>query len=86
MKARRYQITACDVPPGVRPGRSSLYGEIVADFLKKGIKSGRIDAPGHKTANIATGLAGAVKASGAPLKVRRRGEHIYLERMDDSGA
>ncbi len=82
MKARKYQITACDVPPSVRPGRSSLYSEIVADFLEKGIQSGRIDAPGHKTANIAAGLAGAIKASGAPLKVRRRGEHIYLERID----
>jgi hypothetical protein len=78
--AHKYRITACEIPPSARPGRSSFYREIVDEFLKKDIKAGLVDAPGHKTANVAAGLANAVKAAGAPLKVRRRGEHIYLER------
>ncbi len=72
MKARKYQITACDVPPSVRPGRSSLYSEIVADFLEKGIQSGRM------TPRVQDGayerLAGASRRSGRP-PVRRRGDH-----------
>jgi hypothetical protein len=78
--AHKYRITACEIPPSARPGRSSFYREIVDEFLKKDIKAGLVDAPGHKTANVAAGLANAVKAAGAPLKVRRRGENIYLER------
>lgn len=81
MATRNYKITACDVPPSARPGRTSLYREIVDDFLAKGIDSGKVDAPGHKTTNVAAGLASAVKNMGAPLKVRRRGESIYLERI-----
>ena len=80
MRAHEYRITACEVPPSARPGRSSLYREIVEEFLKKDIKAGLVDAPGHKTADVATGLTNAVKATGAPLKVRRGGENIYLER------
>ena len=80
MAAPKYRITACDVPPSARPGRSSLYREIVEEFVKKDIKAGLVDAPGHETANVAAGLTNAVKATGAPLKVRRRGENIYLER------
>jgi hypothetical protein len=79
--SRKYRITECDVPPSARPGRTSLYREIVEDFLSKNIPSGRVDAPGHKTTNVAAGLASAVKATGAPLKVRRRGENIFLERI-----
>lgn len=82
MATRTYRITPCDVPPSARPGRTSLYREIVDDFLEKGIKSGQVEAPGHKTTNIAAGLASAVKSMGAPLKVRRRGESVYLERSD----
>ncbi|MEZ5126687.1 MAG: hypothetical protein R2826_10695 [Thermoleophilia bacterium] len=80
MISRKYKITACDVPPSARPGRTSLYREIVDEFLEKGISAGRVEAPGHKTTNVAAGLASAVKSMGAPLKVRRRGENIYLER------
>ncbi len=83
MAPRTYRITPCDVPPSARPGRTSLYREIVDDFLKKGIRSGRVEAPDRKTSNIAAGLASAVKSMGAPLKVRRRGENIYLERMGE---
>jgi hypothetical protein len=80
---RTYRITPCDVPPSARPGRTSLYREIVDDFLKKGLKSGRVDAQDHKPTNVAAGLASAVKSMGAPLKVRRRGENIYLERIGE---
>ena len=83
MIARKYRITACDVPPSARPGRSSLYREIVDEFLKKDITSGRVDAPGRKTNNVAAGLANTIKATGVPLKVRRRGEQIYLERFGE---
>jgi hypothetical protein len=78
--ARSFRITPCDVPPSARPGRTSLYREIVDDFLAKGIQSGKVEAQGHKTTNVAAGLASAVKSMGVPLKVRRRGENIYLER------
>lgn len=82
MATRTYRITACEVPPSARPGRTSLYREVVDEFLKKDIKSGKVDCPGHKTTNVAAGLASAVKNMNAPLKVRRRGESIYLERTD----
>ena len=82
MIAQKYRITECEVPPNSRPGRSSLYREIVGEFLKKNIRAGLVDAPGHKTANVAAGLTNAIKATSAPLKVRRRGESIYLERTD----
>jgi hypothetical protein len=80
--SRTYRITACDVPPSARPGRTSLYREVVDDFLKKDIKSGRVECPGRKTTNVAAGLASAVKSMKVPLKVRRRGEDIYLERIN----
>lgn len=63
------------------PGRRSLYREIVEDFLARGIHSGRVEVPGHATANVAAGLGGAVEGLGAPRRVCRRGEHAYLVRV-----
>jgi len=77
----RYKIIESPVPPLFLKS-ASPYQEILDNFLRKDIKSARIEVYGKSPKQISGGLAGRVKKAKAPVKVITRRQRIYLQRTD----
>ena len=72
-----YSIIEKEAPASAR-SKSTLYSEIVADFLEKHITSVLVQLSNRKPATVYIGLKKAVKEANAPLKVRKLGDEVYI--------
>jgi hypothetical protein len=60
--------------------RSSLYLEIVDEFVASGAESAMVELPGRKANSLNVGLRKAVAASGAKVLVKVRAGQVYLQK------
>ena len=78
--AKTYKFTPADVPP-LRSG-SSIYADIVADFVAQGAESMQVTIEGMKPATLRAGLRRALKGKeGEGVRLAQRGEVTYLARQ-----
>jgi hypothetical protein len=75
--ARPYRLVPMEVP---KTTRSSLYLEIVDDFVASGAESALVELPGRKANSLNVGLRKAVTASGAQVLVKMRAGQVYLQK------
>jgi len=78
--AKPYRLVPAEVP--ALTGRNAgVYADIVADFAASDLESALIELPGRKPNSLNVGLRKAVKASGAPVKVKMRRGEVYLQKL-----
>ena len=76
--AKTYKLTEGNVP---ERHTSSVYADIVADFIAQGTESMQITMEGMKPATLRAGLRRALKGKEAEgVKLTQRGEETYLAR------
>jgi hypothetical protein len=75
--ARPYRLVPMEVP---KTTRSSLYLEIVDEFVASGAESAMVELPGRKANSLNVGLRKAVAASGAKVLVKVRAGQVYLQK------
>jgi hypothetical protein len=75
--AKPYRLVPMEVP---KTTRSSLYLEIVDEFVASGAESAMVELPGRKANSLNVGLRKAVAASGAKVLVKVRAGQVYLQK------
>jgi hypothetical protein len=75
--AKPYRLVPMEVP---KTTRSSLYAEIVDDFVASGAGSALVELPGRKANSLNVGLRKAAAASGAKVLVKVRAGQVYLQK------
>lgn len=75
----------CDsIEPSKRKNKMNTYALSVKRFLKSGNRLARKKCKGSNEANKITAmLRVAIKKHGFNVKVHKRGDYIYLERIDE---
>ena len=73
-----------ELPIATRGGRTGEVQAALKEFYETGNKYGKVpDVDPEKLDSKASTYANAIKTLGLSMKVRRRGEELYLERTDN---
>jgi hypothetical protein len=75
--AKSYKLTESQVP---ERRTQSFYGDIVADFLVKGMESMQVTVEGMKPSTLRAGLRRALKDN-VEVTLAQRGEETFLVRQ-----
>ena len=75
--AKEYRLIPAEVPNKQRGGKS-LYASILDEFLDSKDVSVKVEVPDRKPSTVCIGLRGAIKTSGATVRVLQRGPDVYL--------
>lgn len=70
-----YKFTPAELPPARRG--SSVYTDIINDFIAQGAESMQVTIEGMKPATLRSGLRRALKGN-EDVKMAQRGEETYL--------
>ena len=74
---KTYKLTESEIP---EQRSQSVYGDIIVDFLAKGVESMQVTVEGMKPATLRAGLRRALKGS-ENVKLAQRGEETFLVRL-----
>jgi len=80
-KSFRFLTPVEKIPPG--PGRSTIYGNILREFLGSGLKYAEVIDIGKKPVTIVIMLKKKMKESGIRnVTVKIRNKKVYLEKIE----
>lgn len=74
-----FKLVSEDVPKAKK--RAYPHARAVELFLSEDADSARLDVPGAKPESLYTSLRRYVKRKGLPVKVIKRGDAVYLQRI-----
>lgn len=67
------------------PGKNGHYGDLqgmLKEFMAMDAKVVRLDVDGYKSSTVAAScISVAIKRSGYPIKLFKRGEFVYLSKV-----
>lgn len=77
--AKSYRLVPAEVP-SLATRASSVYEQVIADFLAAGLDSALVEMPGRKTQALTLGLRKVVARTGASVKIVTRAGQVYLQK------
>lgn len=66
------------------PGNKGCHGNLqmmLKEFMAMDAKVVRLDVDGYKSSTVAACIYAAIKRSGYPIKLSKRGEFVYLSKV-----
>jgi len=80
MSDKPYRFIAEEPPSNVGRPKTTIYKDILDDFMATEMESARIELPDKAVATLYQQLQKTAKADKYPLKVRKLGEAVWLVR------